>query len=142
MEDAKKYALQAIKYFRHISPQGRNFEYYHARAHAYNNASLHEMAFVCHEHIRKTYPPKQYRSALYNMACNFARLRKTKKMYQYLIKFLYNPPYDVRSFIMEDNDLEEYHNDSLMLQLIQARENFDDVKFKEFAKEFWVLVKE
>ncbi|TAE12269.1 MAG: hypothetical protein EAZ95_12630 [Bacteroidetes bacterium] len=140
LKKAKLYALRAINFLRMVGKENRDFEYYHARAHAYSNAGMHQMAFVCYEHIREVYEPDDYKTSYYNMACNYALLNNLEKMLIYLAKMMVFYPSNIRKFIMSDTDMKAYYKNKLLLFLIDKREEMDNHIFEIFVEKFIELL--
>lgn len=119
MSKAKKMALTALRFYRRVKKQDRNFNYYHNRAHAYNNAGKYHMALYCYEYIIRTFP--NYQECLYNMACSYARLRNKPKTLETITQMFFYYPLQDTEDILTDNDFSNFVKDKDFLKVLEKR---------------------
>lgn len=121
---AQQYSLQAIAFYRFVSKASRDTSYYHARAHAYNNAGRYRIAEQCYDYILATYAnSRQDFSLLYNIACNYARLQNKDKMLEFMRTYVNGVPLNkvyIKTNILSDNDFEMYWTDTDFLALLDS----------------------
>lgn len=136
MEKARMYAEQAIVFLRHISEAKRDFDYYHARAHAYHYAGRYDMALYCYHYIKTQYPIEEYKDCLYDMACSYACLRNKPQMLDKLAKYMMHYTHDMAEFLLKDYDMVAYHQDEDVLAMIEAHTQLPTQRFQTYAKRF------
>jgi tetratricopeptide (TPR) repeat protein len=136
MEKARLYAEQAIVFLRHISKAKRDFDYYHARAHAYHNSGRYNMALYCYHYIEEQYAIEEYKDCLYDMACSYARLQNKPSMLDKLARYMRLYTHDMADFLLKDDDMVAYHQDEDVLALIEAHTHLPTQTFQKYAKRF------
>jgi tetratricopeptide (TPR) repeat protein len=136
MEEAQELSLRALALYKLMSVASRDKNYYHNRAHSYNNSGKYEMALKCYEHIMRKYPDS-YDDCLYNMACTYSRLHQKNKMLECIAIYLEDASGEyARNNIMSDNDFEFYWEDEDFKGLLQARIDMNNDEFDEHIKHF------